>query len=60
MVAYEHPPHFRLLSPEEFERLTVKEKAEYLRRAVEAQKAITEHIDRALAQMAKRHQSEDS
>jgi hypothetical protein len=51
------PPPFQLLTPEEFDRLTIQEKAEYLRRAVEAQKAITDHIDRALAAMAKKHDS---
>jgi hypothetical protein len=51
----EHKPEeFRLLSPEEFDRLSTGEKANYLRQAVEAQKAITDQIDRALAEIAKR------
>lgn len=47
------PPQFRLLNADEFDRLSTREKAEYLRKAVEAQKAITAHIDEALARMAK-------
>ena len=50
----EEPTSFRILSPEEFDCLPTKEKADYLRQAVEAQKAITEHLDRALAAITKK------
>lgn len=50
-MAEPQPPIFRLLTETEYNALTTAEKVAYLKRAVEAQKALSEQIARGLAQI---------
>ncbi|HYD56292.1 MAG TPA: hypothetical protein VEB41_05250 [Burkholderiales bacterium] len=52
------PKPFRVLSMEEFERLTTAEKAEYLREAVEAQKRVVQQFERFVLQQDKKNREQ--
>ena len=52
-------PGFRLLTEAEYNALTTAEKVAYLKRAVEAQKALSEQIARGLTQIGLPGDKED-